>query len=214
MSKSLGNVVAPWEVHRPLRRRRLPLVLLHLEAAVGRLPLLGRRGRRERVRRSCASCGTSTPSTSSTPTPASERERRRPRDLDRWLLLAPGRDRRDGRASASTPTTRRSPDARSRTSSRTSRTGTCGARAGASGTASAPRSRRCARRWSRSRSCSRRSRRSSPTRSTTTSTARCASVHLCDFPDAGERDLELEFAMATARETVRARPRRAQPGRR
>jgi isoleucyl-tRNA synthetase len=30
-----------------------------------------------------------------------------------------------------------------------------------------------------------------------------ASVHLCDFPAAGERDLELEFAMATARETVR-----------
>jgi isoleucyl-tRNA synthetase len=30
-----------------------------------------------------------------------------------------------------------------------------------------------------------------------------ASVHLCDFPKPGERDLELEFAMATARETVR-----------
>jgi isoleucyl-tRNA synthetase len=30
-----------------------------------------------------------------------------------------------------------------------------------------------------------------------------ASVHLCDFPDPGERDLELEFAMTTARETVR-----------
>ena len=30
-----------------------------------------------------------------------------------------------------------------------------------------------------------------------------ASVHLCDFPEAGERDPELEFAMATARETVR-----------
>jgi isoleucyl-tRNA synthetase len=30
-----------------------------------------------------------------------------------------------------------------------------------------------------------------------------ASVHLCDFPEAGERDLELEFAMAVARETVR-----------
>ena len=30
-----------------------------------------------------------------------------------------------------------------------------------------------------------------------------ASVHLCDFPEPGERDLELEFAMATARETVR-----------
>jgi isoleucyl-tRNA synthetase len=29
------------------------------------------------------------------------------------------------------------------------------------------------------------------------------SVHLCDFPLPGERDVELEFAMATARETVR-----------
>ena len=28
-------------------------------------------------------------------------------------------------------------------------------------------------------------------------------MHLCDFPVAGERDLELEFAMATARQTVR-----------
>ena len=30
-----------------------------------------------------------------------------------------------------------------------------------------------------------------------------ASVHLCDFPEPGERDHELEFAMGTARETVR-----------
>jgi isoleucyl-tRNA synthetase len=30
-----------------------------------------------------------------------------------------------------------------------------------------------------------------------------ASVHLCDFPEPGERDHELEFAMSTARETVR-----------
>jgi isoleucyl-tRNA synthetase len=30
-----------------------------------------------------------------------------------------------------------------------------------------------------------------------------ASVHLCDFPEPGERDEELEFAMATAREAVR-----------
>ena len=30
-----------------------------------------------------------------------------------------------------------------------------------------------------------------------------ASVHLCDFPEGDERDLELEFAMSTARETVR-----------
>jgi isoleucyl-tRNA synthetase len=29
------------------------------------------------------------------------------------------------------------------------------------------------------------------------------SVHLCDWPEAGERDFELEFAMATVRETVR-----------
>ncbi len=33
--------------------------------------------------------------------------------------------------------------------------------------------------------------------------AELASVHLCDFPQPGERDLELEFAMTTARETVR-----------
>ena len=30
-----------------------------------------------------------------------------------------------------------------------------------------------------------------------------ASVHLCDFPTAGERDLDLEFDMQTARDTVR-----------
>ena len=41
MSKSSGNTVEPWEVLDTLRRRRLPLVLLHLQAAVGRLPLLG-----------------------------------------------------------------------------------------------------------------------------------------------------------------------------
>ena len=53
------------------------------------------------------------------------------------------------------------------------------------------------------RSCSRPSRRSWPTRSTTTSTAREPSVHLCDFPEPGERDEQLEFDMATAREAVR-----------
>ena len=45
MSKSKGNVVVPWEVHRHPRRGRAALVLLHLEAAVGRLPLLARGGR-------------------------------------------------------------------------------------------------------------------------------------------------------------------------
>ena len=34
--------------HRPLRRRRVPLVLLHVQAAVGRLPLQHRRDRRQR----------------------------------------------------------------------------------------------------------------------------------------------------------------------
>ncbi len=68
------------------------------------------------------------------------------------------------------------------------------------------RSRRCARACWRWPSCWRRSARSSRMRSTTTSTATLASVHLCDFPRAGEiqeRDERLESAMALARETVR-----------
>ena len=53
-------------------------------------------------------------------------------------------------------------------------------------------------------SCSRRSPRSSRTRSTATSTAREPSVHLCDFPEPDEAliDRELEFDMAVARRTV------------
>ena len=46
MSKSKGNVVVAVGGDRRPRRRCLPLVLLHLEAAVGRLPLLARDGRR------------------------------------------------------------------------------------------------------------------------------------------------------------------------
>ena len=46
MSTSRGNVVDPWQVHRRPRRRRLPLVLPELAAALGRLPLLRRDGRR------------------------------------------------------------------------------------------------------------------------------------------------------------------------
>ena len=74
-------------------------------------------------------------------------------------------------ASASTTTTPRAPATRSRRSSTSSPTGTCAARGGASGTATRPPSARCTPASSRSRSCSPRSRRSSPTRSTTTSTA-------------------------------------------
>ena len=46
MSKSLGNIVVAVGRHRQARRRRVPLVLPGLEAAVGRLPLLRRHGRR------------------------------------------------------------------------------------------------------------------------------------------------------------------------
>ena len=46
MSKSLGNTVEPWDVIDRLRRRRPAVVLLHLQAAVGRLPLLAGDDRR------------------------------------------------------------------------------------------------------------------------------------------------------------------------
>ena len=74
-------------------------------------------------------------------------------------------------ATGSTTTTPRAPATRSPRSSTSSRTGTCAARAPASGTAIRPPSARSTPAWSRSASCSPRSRRSSPTRSTTTSTA-------------------------------------------
>ena len=46
MSKSLGQHHPAVGGHRPPRRRRVPLVLPDLQAAVGRLPVLHRRGRR------------------------------------------------------------------------------------------------------------------------------------------------------------------------
>ena len=64
MSKSKGNIVPPWDVLDTPRRGRLPLVLLHLEAAVGRLPLLGRDGRRVGAPVHAARSGTPTASTS------------------------------------------------------------------------------------------------------------------------------------------------------
>ena len=94
MSKSQGNVVAPWDVIDAPRRGRLPLVLLHLQAAVGRLPLLARDRRRvgapvpqaalEHVRASTSSTRTST--TSTRPPAPAERT-----DLDRWIAVAPRR---------------------------------------------------------------------------------------------------------------------------
>ena len=146
MSKSRGNVVVAVGGARHARRRRVPLVLLHLEAAVGRLPLLDRDGRRERApvhahalehlrllrplrereRRRRAAPSASRPTSTAG---SCSRLHGHGRDRDR----AAGRLRHD-----------HAPAARSRRSSTTSRTGTCGARGGASGTATRPPSRRCA----------------------------------------------------------------------
>ena len=210
MSKSRGNVVEPWQVLDELRRRRVPLVLPDLQTAVGRLPLLGRGDRRgrapvpqaalvdllllravregRRARRAAASAAASAPT-----------------DLDRWITLAHGCDGRAGRRAAR-GLRRDGPGGRSPSSSRSSRTGMCAARGGASGTASRPPS--------------------DTLRTCLLTVAKLlapfcpfiadeiyenldgelASVHLCDFPagpQIGERDEELERAMALARETVR-----------
>ncbi len=75
---------------RPLRRRRLPLVLLHLQAAVGRLPLLASRRSARACGSSSSSCGTPTRSSSCTRT--RRRHRTQPvsdggeTELDRWML--------------------------------------------------------------------------------------------------------------------------------
>ena len=132
---------------RPLRRRRAALVLLHLQAAVGRLPLLD--GRRRRGR---AAVPQAALEHLRLPRPLRERRRgaatRRPRgraDRPRPLgPLAPERRRSRRSPSASRRSTRRSPAARSRRSSTISPTGTCAARGGASGRATRPPSRRCA----------------------------------------------------------------------
>ena len=94
MSKSRGNIVVPWDVIDELRRRRAALVLLHRQAAVGRLPLLA-------PTRSARACGCSS-SSSGTPTRSSRSTASRTdaaatqTELDRWILLAPGGDGRGG----------------------------------------------------------------------------------------------------------------------
>ena len=188
---------------RPPRRRRVPLVLPHLEAALGRLPVLGRHRRGVRA-----------------PVPAAavehvrllravrERQRRAragragdgPRPLGDLAAAAPRRPRSASGWRASTP---RAPGTPSPPSWTTSPTGTSAARAGASGTAIPPRSGRCTRASSRSRSCSRRSARSSPTRSTRTSTAPSRASTCATSRRPAPRDEPLEAAMAVARETVK-----------
>ncbi len=135
--------------HRPLRRRRAALVLLHLEAALGRLPLLDGHDRRG---------GQAVPAPAVEHVrllrPVRQRQRHGPRPgragtefpdrrADRRSTAGScpaSRPRSRSCATAWTTSTRRTPAARSRRSSTRSPTGTCGARVGASGTATRPRS--------------------------------------------------------------------------
>ena len=91
MSKSKGNVVEPVGRPRPVRRRRVPLVLLHLQAAVGRLPLLGgddRRGRAAVPQAAVEHLRLPTCCTRTRRGAGRRRATRRapPTDLDRWVL--------------------------------------------------------------------------------------------------------------------------------
>ncbi len=92
MSKSKGNTVEPWQVLDELRRGRVPLVLLHVQAAVGRLSLLDGRRSARACGCSSSSCGPRTTSTSLY-AQASARAAGGPTadappadDLDRWAL--------------------------------------------------------------------------------------------------------------------------------
>ena len=164
---------------------------------------------------SCCSCGTPTASTSSTRTSTTSRRRdaapaERPRPLG---AVAAGRDGRDGRPSGWTTTTPRAPAGRSPAFvddlsnwyvRRSRRRFWDGDPAAFATLRTCLVDRREAARAVHARS--------SPTRSTTTSTASEPSVHLCDWPEAGERDEELEFAMAIGARDRAARARRPRPG--
>ena len=198
MSKSQGQHRRRPGTSRPLRRRRLPLVLLRLQAAVGRLPLQHRRDRRERP-------PVPAPAVEHVQLPVDVRARARRRG-DRPRPLGPLAAERDGRGGHREPRgvrrdergprdrgVRRRPLQLVRAPLAPPLLGWRPRRVrDAASTASSP-----------SRSCSRRSRRSSPTRSTTTSTAASRACTSPTGPSRSERDLDLEAAMAVARETVR-----------
>ena len=151
MSKSRGNVVEPWDVIDTPRGRRLPLVLLRLPAALGGLPVLGRDRRRggppvpaDALEHLLASgCSTRTPRASSRGAALrpgwSSGTRGEPAvtELDRWALSRlQAHDRRGARADGRLRL-HHAPPARSPTTAKSSRTGTCGSTAAASGTATA-----------------------------------------------------------------------------
>ncbi len=113
MSKSKGNAVEPWQVLDTLRRGRLPLVLLHLQAALGRLSLLGARRSARACGCSSSSCGARTSSTRCTRASARTSSARPARAAQRRTTTSTAgrcrarRERRSWWPSASTPTTRR-----------------------------------------------------------------------------------------------------------
>ena len=194
---------------RPLRRRRVPLVLLHLQAAVGRLPLLDRRRSARACACSCASCGTPTRSCA---LPSRERDGRARPTLDRWVALAAERDRRGGdRAPRGLRRDERRPRDRRvrRRPLQLVRAPLAAALLGRRRRGVRDAARRA---WSRSPSCSRRSRRSSPTRSTTTSTAPSRACTSRDWPAAGRaRRGARGRDGGRARDGARSGSRRARP---
>ena len=191
---------------RPLRRRCAALVLLHRQAAVGRLPLLARDDRRGRA-------PVHAPAVEHVPllravrqrrAPATWRRRSRPAsELDRWVLsrlaatTATVRERLDefdatlaGRAIADFV------DELSNWYVRRSRRRFWDADPGGP-------LRRCANAWWRPAELLAPFCPFLADEMYENLDAGEPSVHLCDFPAAGDRDRELEDWMATARETVR-----------
>ena len=180
--------------HRPLRRRRVPLVLLHVQAAVGRLPLLRWTRSARASACSCGSCGAPTRSSART-----RRGRSRDGGDDRPRPLGPLAARRDGRGGHRAPRrlrrhVRRPGDRRVRR--RPLQLVRAPLARGASGRATRARFATLRESLVTVPSCSRRSRRSSPTRSTRTSTAPSRRVHLTDWPEPPARDVALERDMA------------------
>ena len=165
---------------QPPRRRRLPLVLLRLAAALGGIPLLGRHGRRggpplpahalEHVRvlgHLRERVGLETGELPYVPkwTSADGSEAHRARSLGG---LSPAAHDRGGPRAHGRASTAPRPHARSPTTPRSSPTGTSASTAAASGTGTSRRWRPFASASARRPSCSRRSRPSSPMRSTRT----------------------------------------------